>query len=59
MGTAEEVYSVVASGLMVSDLEENHYESLFDENPMKMCWKIHKPFFMAMKTAISDFMVLN
>ena len=25
MGTAEEVYSVVSSGLVVSDLEENHY----------------------------------
>ena len=59
MGTAEEVYSVVSSDLVVSDLEENHYESLFDEVPMKMFWKIHKPFFMAMKTAISDFMVLN
>ena len=32
-----------------------HYESLFHEKLMKMCRKTHEPFFMAMKTAITDF----
>ena len=27
-----------------------HYKSLFHENPMKMCWKTHEPFFMAMNS---------
>ena len=56
----EKTYQILTNLSKEWDVDRNQrvtmpYESLFHENLMKMCWKTHEPFFMAMKTAITDF----